>query len=124
MTLFIDNLRKCQMVDMVWYVIVCFVRELRQFCPMRRKRSSQRSAVSRVRILVRSEVRMRRPSAIQLYGLAADFKIAGEFRLLHFGMEVGGVAEAGYVLGGYAHLAERYVHEVVDCYVAVALVGE
>lgn len=30
-------------------------------------------------------------------GLAADFKVAGEFGLLHLWMEVGGVAEAGYV---------------------------
>ena len=39
-------------------------------------------------------------------------------------MEVGDVTESGYVHGGYAHLAERYIHEVVERYVAVAFVGE
>lgn len=64
------------------------------------------------------------PNAYVVDGLAADFKVTCEFGLLHFGMQVGGIAEPGYVFGGNAHPMEGYFHEVVECYVAVAFVGE
>ena len=57
-------------------------------------------------------------------GLAADLEVAGEFGLLHLGMEFSGAAQTGYVFCCDAYFPDGYVHEVVEGYVVVALVGE
>lgn len=112
------------MVDIVWYVFVRFGSGLRQFCPMRYRRSSQRSAVSRADSgAVGGEDELAAVHPV-VDGLAADLEVAGEFGLLHLGMEVGGAAKAGYVLCCDDDFSDGYVHEVVEGYVVVALVGE